>query len=90
MTDHEMIEKVARAIALSHGGEFDKLSKNHGPGYGLRNMYLNSAKAAITAMREATDQQRNNYHKSAIEFGDSQPVFNDSIWERMIDAILKE
>ena len=48
------------------------------------------ARAAIKAMREPTDEQRNNYFamKKAAGNTDIASVFVDAEWERMIDAAL--
>ena len=79
----EMIERVAKAI-------FDQLC----PGIRMTDHdkaeYENTARAAIEAMREPTDEQRNNYYKMKIQFGQADhSTFIDAEWERMIDAALK-
>lgn len=76
----EMVERVARAIALAGGTEFDKLPASHGPGFGMRQMYLSMARAAIEAMREPTE--------AMIAAGDEQSC--QETYRRMIDAALKE
>lgn len=71
-----MIERVAKAIAAAHGNDFDRLPNFLG---GLRKAYLNSAIAAIEAMRDPTDEMLVVNKK---EFMDS--------YRAMIDAALKE
>ena len=80
---NEMIEKVARAIDKAiedweypNDIPFDKAI----------------ARAAIEAMREPTDQQRNHYFKLKRESGSTEAysTFEDGTWEMMIDACLKE
>lgn len=74
-----MIERVAKAIAAAHGNDFDRLPNFVG---GLRKVYLNSAMAAIEAMREPTPEM--------IASAESQfPLFADE-YRRAIDAALKE
>jgi hypothetical protein len=52
----EMVERVAKAIADAAGSDFDRLPATHGPGHGLRNMYLRMARAAIEAMKGPTEE----------------------------------
>lgn len=91
-----MIEKVARAITIEHlkvrwrTPPNPELLKNR-----LEEewpLYVITAKAAIEAMREPTNDQANNYFKIRKEAGDSDATacFNVSVWESMIDAALKK
>ena len=75
---NEMIENVAKAITkIAYIG--DGSAKQ-------------IARAAIKAMREPTDQQRNHYFKLKRESGSTEAysTFEDGTWEMMIDACLKE
>ncbi len=84
---NEMIEKVAKAIANSHGNDYDLLPSEHGPGYGLKCSFINSAKAAIQAMREPTDDML-----KTCAYSDSKEDINSvkSSYQKIIDAALKE
>jgi len=88
---NEMIEKVARALynkererhTLSHADWCNVIDKHYWCSY---------ARAAIEAMREPTDQQRDHYFKLKRESGSTEAysTFEDGTWEIMIDACLKE
>jgi len=83
---NEMIERVARAIKE----KLESLAFSGGPDDD-KDQYLKLARAAIEAMREPTDQQRNNYFETTKKFYPKlSAVFSDAEWERMIDAALKE
>lgn len=85
-----MIERVARAMCKSDDPENDWNSKAMSD-YS-RNAWRVYATAAIEAMREPTDLQRNEYFKEmqASGWSNGDSVFDDATWERMIDAALKE
>jgi len=70
-----MTERVELAIAQAVGGH---------------ERWHTAAHAVIEAMREPTDEQRNNYFamKKAAGNTDIASVFVDAEWERMIDAAL--
>lgn len=76
-----MIEKIARVIQGLEGCSVDNC--NH---------CKEIAKAAITAMREPTNDMANEYFKLRKEVGDinATACFNVSVWETMIDAALKD
>ncbi len=76
---NEMIEQVVKAIEKT----LDGLSFSGGPKDG-KIQYNILGKAAIVAMREPTDQQRNNYYNMF------DIVFYDAVWEKSIDASLKD
>jgi hypothetical protein len=80
----EMVNKVARAIADAAGSDFDRLPATHGPGHGLRNMYMNMARAAIEAMRLPTNAM---YAAANDEF--VPPADAAACWLAMIDAALE-
>lgn len=70
----EMVERVAMALARAlHGSASDEPID-----------LGEVARAAIEAMREPTDEQRNRY----FELSFRTEVFNDGAWERGIDAAL--
>jgi hypothetical protein len=71
----DMVERVAKAIVLR------SIERGH-PVHPL--VVLDLARAAIEAMREPTDEQRNNYY----ELSHRTATFFDAHWERAIDAIL--
>lgn len=76
------IEEVAAAIADAAGSDFTNLPATQGPGHGLRNMYMNMARAAIEAMRNpAFDVDALSYHEG---------MSRRDWWEAMIDAALQE
>lgn len=82
MQMESMIERVAAAVADAAGSDFKTLPSSNGPGYGLRNMYLNMARAAIKATREPTEAM-----KGATYMRDWEAL---EIWQAMVDAALKE
>lgn len=77
----EMIERVAKAICLWDGADWDGTL---GSRECSRNRYRDTARAAIEAMREPTDGQRNAYY----ELSHKTEVMVDAHWERAIDAAL--
>lgn len=79
----EMVERVARAIADAGGSDFDQLPSKHGPGFGLRNMYMNMARAAIEAMREPTQRMED------AAFSQTMTIPTRG-YTAMIDAALKD
>lgn len=79
----EMVERVARAIADAGGSDFDQLPSKHGPGFGLRNMYMNMARAAIEAMREPTGAMEDAAFSSTL-------TIPKRGYQAMIDAALKD
>lgn len=90
---NEMIENVARAIFdrmpksnLNDGQDWNKID------FILKVGYRELARAAIKAMREPTDQQRNHYFNLKRESGSTEAysTFEDGTWEMMIDACLKD
>lgn len=89
-----MIEKVARAIGDGWVFEeslckcFDCINTRAIE----KEITINKAKAAIEAMREPTDLQRNEYFrmKKASGCSERDSVFMDAEWERMIDAALTQ
>ncbi len=75
----EMVERVARAMA--------QLVTEPGEHLGSRMVHCAVlARAAIAAMREPTDQQRNAYY----ELSHRTEVMIDAHWERAIDAALRD
>lgn len=91
ISTNEMIERVANAfwLHMTFGGNsapFEQQPKQ------TTDHYRQAARAAIEAMREPTDQQRNNYFemKKASGHNEHHSVFIDAEWERAIDAALKE
>lgn len=70
-----MIEKVARAIALS----------NRAPDSDDWPVYVNDAKAAIEAMREPTEVMVEDGQDARLDGGGYYDV-----WRAMIDAALRE
>lgn len=83
-----MIERVAIALAMSQNPGNWKVDFSEDQ----KNLWMVRAKAAIEAMREPTDSQRNNYFKMRKAAGQSDigACFIDSHWECAIDAALKE
>lgn len=84
----EMVERVARAIADAGGSDFDQLPSKHGPGFGLRNMYMNMARAAIEAMREPTEAMSEAMRIANMNVAGGYD--GPSGWEAAIDAALKD
>lgn len=84
----EMVNKVAKAIADAAGSDFDRLPATHGPGHGLRNMYLRMARAAIEAMRQPTEAMIDHAH--AVTMPDSDNMQCPSFYRAMVDAALKD
>ena len=85
----EMVEKVAKAIADAAGSDFDRLPATHGPGHGLRNMYLRMARAAIEAMRETTEAMLTAGDDCCGEYGCGVWRMRE-IFTAQIDAALKD
>ncbi len=81
----EMIERVARAIALAQLDNDTRavVDPNTWP---VAESYCDMARAAIEAMREPTDGQRNAYY----ELSHQTEIMMDAHWERAIDAALSE
>ena len=78
---NEMVERVAEAIGCpSAGMDCGFLEPRACANCRLR------ARAAIEAMREPTDGQRNAYY----ELSHQTEVMMDAHWERAIDAALKD
>lgn len=80
-----MIERVAATLAIHNGyiRNPDNFKYLADP---FRNKMIIQAKAAIEAMREPTDVQRNNY----FILSQCTETMNDAHWERAVDAALKE
>ena len=81
-----MVERVARVLCQARfldGGVGDDGWSAASPQ--LRVDLLAQARAAIEAMREPTDEQRNAYWDLSF----STETFSDAAWERGIDAALK-
>lgn len=102
-----MIERVARAMCISEGLDPDILCHRYMPQVYSNGLFVAPneqscfpawrfnivvVKAAIEAMRQPTDLQRNEYFKEMQSSGwsNGDSVFDDATWERMIDAALKE
>ena len=90
---NEMIERVALAMYVNdwtNSPNAHMISDNHYKS--LQNKYIRFAKAAIEAMREPTDDQRKEYYELMKKSGNPLmgSVFVDALWERMIDAALKD
>lgn len=83
----EMFERVFRAIAKAGGNNPDRLPKEPGPGYPMRQMYEAMTRAAIEAMREPTDEMANAGYHGTSYWEDSHPT---AVWQAMIDAALAE
>lgn len=88
MAEADMVERVARALAVSHGKDPDAPAWVQYPGavpFGLcwRDQYAAAARAAIAAMREPTmnmlSAAHRNNHPRDIE-----------TWQTMIDVALDE
>ena len=89
---NDMIERVAKVLCQRAGNDvsivFAKGAKKYGPiATGLRDKYLNDARAAIEAMRDPTEEM--------VERGLSKPndfqhghITVTEIYEAMIDAAL--
>jgi len=90
---NEMIEKVAKAIAVidcGHAQDTD-FFKRYWDMVMAADYHL-MARAAIEAMREPTDEQRNHYFDLKRESGSTEAysTFEDATWLMMIEACLKE
>jgi hypothetical protein len=91
-----MVERVARAIWLASTSEgwTDDPDERQSDATGMLVKpadYADKARAAIAAMREPTDEQRNAYFALKRRFyPPAMAVFMDAEWERMIDAALME
>lgn len=88
MTD--MIEKVARALAIADDKDPDAPAWVRYPGpetFGIcwRDQYEDKAKAAIEAMREPTDEM-----VAAAATSPTLQLAAMAIWQAMIDSILSE
>lgn len=79
---NEMIEKVAKALALKHWPDDSRYVN-----------YIGAARVAIQAMREPTDEminiylQRMNYSINCEDRLKAEAINN---WQAMIDAALNE
>lgn len=59
MAESEMIERVARGMAEENGGLWDEMSEDpYAPYDGSRGFFRRLARAAIEAMREPTEEMR--------------------------------
>ncbi len=95
----EMVERVARALWVQTWGMGDVFDRTLQRGGGdtaesqaMFDRVRSDARAAIAALREPTDEQRNRYFemKRASGMRDCDSVFMDAEWERMVDAALAE
>lgn len=83
----EMVERVARAIYETWARNrsvtepWDEVRRL---GHSIAEEAMSEARAAIEAMREPTDEQRNAYY----ELSHRTETMSDAHWERAIDAIL--
>lgn len=97
---NETIKRIATAICIENNpnipsnelvciGMPQLFNKGYIPTekkYEIWTFYIEDAIAAIKAMREPTDEQRNNYYKLSF----ATETFVDATWERSIDAILMD
>lgn len=90
------LEEVAAALVDEYNVEFARDYPRRGS-YGelddeSKKLFRGLARTAIAVMRAATDGQRNAYYAICRDAGETQvsSIFNDSTWERMIDAVLNE
>jgi hypothetical protein len=81
-----MVERVARAIWETREGRFPpRVQQRFGEGEPWTHAAtMAEARAAIAAMREPTDEQRNAYYRMR------GTVMMDAEWNAMIDAALGE
>ena len=87
----EMVERVAKALALSHGHKWDELEDEMpferdwaSKPYPTKGYYRKDARTAFTAMREPTEDEMRNAWDYA---GDYDPRY---WWHAMIDEALRE
>lgn len=86
-----MVDKVADALFEYQLKTYPE-SKTAKREFYEAGIYHESARVAIAAMREPTNDQANEYYKIRKSCADSDMMacFNASVWESMIDAALAE
>lgn len=89
----EMLERVARAIALAALDPETRAAVNPDKWF-VAESYYDLARAAIEVMREPTDAMKSAPYDAEIDFGpggtgdiEANPL---NVWQAMIDAALKQ